>query len=247
MNTIRIVLVDDERPARNFLRAVLREFADVAVVGEAADGTTGVDVIRRERPDLALVDLEMPDLDGMGVVRALAPEERPYVAFVTAYDSHAVRAFEVAAVDYLLKPVQPARLRSTLDRVRTHLEMNEAYGAAASPSRAGLERIPVRRRQEIVLLSVVDLATLTAEGDLIHLTTLAGERFTLSYRLKDLLARLDPDRFLRVSRGAAVSIPAIASLDPLPGGTYVITMKNGERVTSSRLQSKVVRERLLRL
>lgn len=247
MTSIRLVVVDDERPAGNFLRALLREFTDVIVVGEAADGTSGREILERERPDLALIDLEMPDMDGLALVGSLPTDSRPLIVFVTAHERHAVHAFEAAAMDYLLKPVEIARLRVTIDRVRTHLEMNEAYGAAvANPERAPLERIPVRQRQEIVLVPVSELVSLTAEGDIVHLAT-AKERFTLTYRLKDLLARLDPNRFLRIGRGAVVSIPAIASLDPLPGGTYSITMTNGQRLRTSRLQSRIIRERLLRL
>ncbi len=245
---LRAVVVDDERPARLFLRAALRGFDDVEVVGEAEDGATALQVIERERPDVAFLDLEMPDLDGLAVARALPLENRPFVAFVTAYDRHAVRAFEVAAGDYLLKPVQPARLRTTLDRVRRWLEIEEGSGTTAiQPGHAYLERIPIRRRHEIMLVSVADVVTIVAEGEILHLTTLANERYTLAYRLKDLIARLDPACFIRLGRGSVVRIAAIRSFDPMPGGTYLVTMLNGQQLPTSRMQSRVVRERLLRI
>ena len=117
--TLRVVVADDERPARSFLVAMLRSFDDVVVAGEAASGKDAVAVIEREKPDLALLDWQMPELDGIGVVRVLSRHEMPLIAFVTAYDEYAVRAFEVNAVDYLLKPVEKARLRQTINRAES--------------------------------------------------------------------------------------------------------------------------------
>src|SRR5438552_2624852 len=112
---LRVVIADDERPARSFLAAILRQFEDVELVGEATNGMEAVTVIESKRPDLALLDLQMPELDGIGVVRLLRKNRTPLIAFVTAFDEHAVRAFEVNAVDFILKPVEPARLRHTID------------------------------------------------------------------------------------------------------------------------------------
>ena len=120
---LRVVVADDERPARSFLVALLRSFDDVVVVGEAAAGKEAVAIIEQERPDLALLDLQMPELDGIGVVRVLKKRRMPLIAFVTAYDEYAVRAFEVNAVDYLLKPVERARLRETLNRAQMRLSL----------------------------------------------------------------------------------------------------------------------------
>src|SRR5437762_9365567 len=123
--TLRVVIADDERPARSFLAALLRGCEDVTLVGEAETGAEAIEVIERERPDLALLDLQMPEIDGLGVVRLLKKSRTPLVAFVTAYDEYAVRAFEVNAVDYILKPVESARLRKTIDRARKHLERED--------------------------------------------------------------------------------------------------------------------------
>src|SRR5438876_3035977 len=120
---LRVVIADDERPARSFLAAMLRTFDDVTIVGEAENGLEAITLIERLQPDLALLDLQMPEIEGIEVVRLLKKEKRPIVAFITAYDEYAVRAFEVNAIDYLLKPVEPARLRETLNRVQERLEM----------------------------------------------------------------------------------------------------------------------------
>src|SRR4029453_2339555 len=122
---LRVVVVDDERPARSFLVALLRSFEDVTVVGEAASGKEAIAVIEKEKPDLAFLDWQMPELDGIGVVRHLRKQLMPLIAFVTAYDEYAVRAFEVNAVDYLLKPVEKSRLRDTLNRAQERIEHAE--------------------------------------------------------------------------------------------------------------------------
>src|ERR1700688_1309678 len=122
---LRVAIADDERPARSFLAALLRSFDDVLIVAEAGSGKEAVTIIERERPDLVLLDLQMPELDGIGVVRMLKKADMPLIAFVTAYDEYAVRAFEVNAVDYLLKPVEKTRLREALNRVQERIEHAE--------------------------------------------------------------------------------------------------------------------------
>jgi len=129
---LRVIVADDERPARSFLVALLRSFEDVMVVGEAASGKEVVALIEKEQPDFALLDLQMPELDGIGVVRSLKKSDLPLIAFVTAYDEYAVKAFEVNAVDYLLKPVDKARLRETLNRAQERIEHAEIVAEQAS-------------------------------------------------------------------------------------------------------------------
>src|SRR5919201_5120652 len=122
---LRVVVADDERPARSFLVALLRSFEDVTVVGEAASGKDAVAMLEKEKPDLAFLDWQMPELDGMGVVRHLRKQTMPLIAFVTAYDEYAVRAFEVNAGDYLLKPVEKTRLREAINRAQERIEHAE--------------------------------------------------------------------------------------------------------------------------
>lgn len=256
---LRVVIADDERPARSFLAAMLRAFDDVLIVAEAGSGTEAVAAIERERPDLALLDLQMPELDGIGVVRLLKKHEMPLIAFVTAYDEYAVRAFEVNAVDYLLKPVEQARLRETLNRAQERVEHAEliaeqsahvttaiaAYESSGRPTY--LERIPIRRRDEIVILPVAQIASIIAEGELLYLLTVRNERHAITYRLKDLEARLDPARFVRLGRGTLANIDLITKVNVMPGGTHVALLSNGQKLQVSRLQSRIIRERLLRL
>lgn len=255
---LRIVVADDERPARASLVDLLAEYPDVAVVGEARNGSEAIQLIEQERPDLALLDLQMPEVDGLSVVRLVRRDRLPLVAFVTAYDEHAIQAFELNAVDYLLKPVDRARLGQTLERTRDRLETRADAGQAVRVRRAAAEysvlapqaplaRIPVRRREDILLVPVAHIASVVADGELLHVTTKSGERHTISYRLKDLEARLDAARFIRVERGALVNIDAISRVSPLPGGVYLVSLSNGQELRASRLQSRILREQLLRL
>lgn len=256
---LRIIIADDERPARSFLAALLRGYEDVELIGEATTGAEAVEMIEELRPELALLDLQMPELDGLGVVRVLNKQRMPLIAFVTAYDEYAVRAFEMNAVDYLLKPVEGARLRQTLNRALERLERVELkaaadvsvqaaaaeYGLATQPAR--LERIPVRQKDEIHIVPVKDLTSVVAEGEILRLTTMNGEQHTISYRLKDLEARLDPERFVRLGRGTLVNVEVIRRVYTLPGGTFLVTLSTGEQHNVSRIQSRILREQLLRL
>lgn len=256
-NALRIVIADDERPARSFLRATLDTFDDVSVVGEAESGLEAVDLIEREKPDLALLDFEMPELNGLQVVRALK-KATPLIAFVTAFDEHAVQAFDLNAIDYLLKPVEPRRLRETLNRACERVERQElsdqgdrlrsaaaTYEELAKPS--FLERIPVRRREEVILVPVSQIAAIVADGELLHLSTLKNERFTIAFRLKDLESRLDPQHFVRLGRGTIARIDAISRISFMPGGTQVALLSNGQKLPISRIQSRLLKDRLLRL
>jgi two-component system, LytTR family, response regulator len=256
---LRVVVADDERPARSFLIALLRSFDDVTVVGEAASGKEVVALIEKEQPDFALLDLQMPELDGIGVVRTLKKTVMPLIAFVTAYDEYAVKAFEVNAVDYLLKPVDKARLREALNRAQERIEHAEivaeqasrvgaaidAYEAASKPPY--LERIPVRHREEVVIVPVNQIASIVAEGELLNITTIRNERHVISYRLKDLEQRLDPSRFIRLGRGTLANVELIAKVSLMPGGTHVATLTNGQKLQVSRLQSRILRQRFLKL
>jgi DNA-binding LytR/AlgR family response regulator len=256
---LRVVIADDERPARSFLASILRTFKDVEIVGEAANGMEAVTLIESRQPDLALLDLHMPEVDGLGVVRLLKKNRMPLVAFVTAFDEYAVRAFELNAVDYVLKPVEAARLRQTIDRARERLEHGEykseakerLQAAAADYEAAGgrplLERIPVRRQDEIVLVPVSQIVSVVADGELLHIRTTADETHTISYRLRDLAARLEPTQFVRLSRGTIVNIDMIRRIIRMPGGMFSVVLNDDQEFAVSRLQSRLLRDQLLRL
>lgn len=259
MNKLRVVIADDERPARSFLKALLQEFADVEIVGEAENGAEVLEMIKQNKPDLALLDLQMPEITGLEVVKLLRKSQMPLVAFVTAHDEFAIQAFEVNAVDYLLKPVEKARLRETLNRAHERLEQTDFQTTESANLKAAiatyeesvpkefLERIPVRLRDEILLLPVSTIAAIVADGELLHITNLKNQKYTINFRLKDIEARLAPEKFIRLSRGALANLEMIARISPMPGGTYQITLKNGQEIISSRLQSRILREKLLKL
>jgi two-component system LytT family response regulator len=259
VDRLRVVIADDERPARAFLRNALKRRPDIEVVGEAETGAAAVRLIEAERPDVAFLDLQMPELDGLAVVRLVDRRCLPFVVFVTAYEEHAVKAFELNAVDYLLKPVSPerlaeavSRLQERLDRVDQRASMLTRLDRAArtlepSVHPGYLERIPVRRRDDFALVPVKQLATLIAEGELVHLTTIKGEKHTVTYRLKDLESRLDPSRFVRIGRGTLVASELITRIQPLPGGLHLVTLSTGEELQVSRIQSRLLRERFLKI
>jgi two-component system, LytTR family, response regulator len=259
METIRIFIADDERPAREYLKRLLSELDDVDTVGEAENGTEALEAIRTLKPDLALLDLQMPEMSGIEVVRQLRKTQMPLVAFVTAFDDYAVQAFELNAVDYLLKPVEPDRLRETVDRARERLEQtdwraaeteriaNAAETYEASRRNEPLTRIPVKKRDDIYLIPVADVAAIVADGELLHITTAENDRYVINFRLKGLEARLDAERFIRLSRSALVNIDHVDRLSPLPGGTYMIVLSNGQQLESSRQHSKLLRSKMLKL
>lgn len=259
MNKLRVIVADDERPARHFLKNILQSFEDVEVVGEAATGAEAVEIIRAAKPDLALLDLQMPDVSGLEAVKILRKSELPLVAFVTAYDEFAVQAFDVNAVDYLLKPVEKARLRETINRAQERLEQTDFRAVDATNLKAAvadyernapknlIERIPIRLKDEIILLPTSEVASIVADGELLHITDFQNQKHTINFRLKDLESRLDQNKFVRLSRGAIVNLETIRKISPLPGGTFAVALKNGQTISSSRVQSRILRERLLKL
>lgn len=259
MSNLRVVVADDERPARSFLINILRDFEDIEIVGEAENGADAIEIIKETKPDLALLDLQMPEISGLEVVKFLKKSQMPLVAFVTAYDEFAVQAFDVNAIDYLLKPIEKSRLRETLNRASERLEQTDFRETETANLKAAiadyeeiapktlLERIPIRTKDEILLIPVPEIVSIVADGELLHITDLSGKKYTINFRLKDIEARIDPTKFVRLSRGALVNLAMIARISPMPGGTYAVALKDGQELSSSRLQSRVLRERLLKL
>lgn len=259
MNKLRVMIADDERPARLFLKSMLQNFDDVEIVGEAENGIEAVEIIKATKPDLALLDLQMPEATGLEVVKLLRKNQLPLVAFVTAYDEFAVKAFDINAIDYLLKPIEHSRLRQTIQRAIERLEQKDLLLEDAEKLKAVaetyteltrlefLERIPVRVREEILLIPVSEIASIIADGELLHISTLKNQKYNINYRLKDIEARLQTGKFVRLSRGALANLEMISKISPMPGGTYIVTLKNGQEIPSSRLQSRLLREQLLKL
>jgi two-component system LytT family response regulator len=244
---LRVLLADDEEPARRKLRHLLGREPDVEIVGEAADGVEAVAAIRATAPDLVFLDIQMPRLDGFGVVAEVGAPAMPPVVFVTAYDEHALRAFEVEALDYLLKPFAASRLARLLDRARRRL----GEPAAAAPSgdlAARLERLlgelrpePVYLRQLLAerganrqaLLAVADIDRIRADGNYLVITA-GGADYRRRGTLRDLEARLDPALFLRLSRAEIVRLAAIREVQPWFHGDARVLLADGTVLTWSR-------------
>lgn len=253
--TLRVVIADDEPLVRERLRALIAGRGDCTLVAECADGAEAVAVIERERPDLALLDVQMPELDGFEVLDALAEAVRPAVIFVTAYDEYAVRAFEVNAVDYLLKPLEASRFNAAIERV-VGGERDAGRGARADGDaglRALLEdlrrtrgyaaRLVVRDGHRVIFVPVADIDWIDASGNYARLHA-GGRAHLLRETLKSLEARLDAECFVRVHRSAIVNIERIVAMEPYFHGEYVLTLRDGTKVTSSRTCSARLRELL---
>jgi len=243
---MRVVIVDDERPSRGFLASMLGQCPDVAIVGEATNGLEAIPLISELRPDVVFLDLEMPGMTGPQLVGHLKGARAPLIVFVTAHDDYAVKAFEVEAVHYLMKPVALARLREALDRVQERLDAPSAPEPPPAP-RPDLDRIPIRHRGDIVLLPIARVASVVAERELLHVTTERLDRYTITYRLKDLHQRIGAARFVRLSRGCLVNRSLIARVVPLAGGRHAVVLRNGQTLPVSRIQSRILRSTLLRL
>lgn len=233
---LRILVVDDEEPARRLLREFLAEERNVEVVGEAANGFEAVKAVLDHGPDLLLLDVQMPRLDGFEVLELL---ERPVsVVFVTAHDHHAVRAFEVNAVDFLLKPVQPGRLAMALERVRQALEMappafSSEVAHALRPRLGYLGRVLVREGSQVHVIPVERLDWVEAQDDAILLHS-QGRVFRKQQAISRLQARLDPDRFVRIHRSYLLNLDRLAGLDDIARENRVAVLRDGKRLPVSR-------------
>ncbi len=238
---IRTLIIDDERPARAKIRRLLAEASDVEVVGEAADGRAALAAIRERDPDLVFLDVQMPGLDGFGVLAELEPEALPVVVFVTAFDEYAVRAFEVNALDYLLKPVDPERFQRLLERVRRHFEPGspalderiERLLRQVGRAPRFLERVLVTSDGRSRFLKLVEVIRIESARN--YLVLHAGpERHTVRGSLGGLEAQLDPQKWLRINRSEILQIDRIAHLEPWFHGEYRVLLDDGTRSTWSR-------------
>jgi two-component system LytT family response regulator len=231
---VRVLLVDDEPLARRGLRAHLAKRADVSVVGECASGGAAVEAIRALAPELVLLDVQMPGMDGFGVVDTVGAEAMPVVVFVTAFDAHALRAFEAQALDYVLKPVDPARLARAVDRaVRRVAERRGAGGLTAAP--AAPDHFLVRRGGRVVVVPHDDVDWIEADGDYARLHVGAGrERHLVRETMARLEATLDPRRFVRIHRSVIANVARIAELRPHANREYVVVLRDGTRLKLSR-------------
>ncbi|GJG86199.1 DNA-binding response regulator [Gemmatimonadetes bacterium T265] len=240
---LRVLVADDEAPARRKLRRLLDEVPGVEVAGEAASGEEAVTQIAALAPDLVLLDVQMPVLDGFGVVAAVGVDEMPPVVFVTAYDEHALRAFEVRALDYLLKPVAGARLRDAVERARRAHALGTAVGRGRRDALAAVAADrPLRRllvhdargpAHGARLLAVDAIELARAERNYVALHTAQGA-FRVRGTIGTLAARLDPATFLRVNRSDVVRLDAVRELQPWSHGDYRVVLRDGTALLWSR-------------
>lgn len=242
MTSIRTVIVDDEPPARDKLRGFLARHPAFQLVGEAGDGLSAVTLLEEIRPDLLLLDIQMPELDGFEVLAALEGRRLPYVIFVTAHDDYAVQAFEVGAVDYLLKPVAPDRFDQALARAEARLAQGADPGFAArltlaleqlAPTRPRVTRFLVKDRDRSSFVPVGEIDWIEAAGNYLKLHATSGTHLIRS-TLKEVEARLDPSRFARIHRATVVNLDRVRFLEPSSHGDQVVVLLNGERLTLSR-------------
>jgi two-component system, LytTR family, response regulator len=231
---IRTLIADDEGPARARLRQLLTSHPDIEIVGESETGIQTMELAGRMKPDLLLLDIQMPGCSGIDVAACL-PVPRPHVVFCTAFDEHAVDAFELAAADYLLKPVTRARLAQALDRVRLldGARREELLDDAVRSHRSRLARFLVKHAEGYVVVSESRVLFFASEGGLTRLIGDAGG-YWMEPTLNQLEQRLDPARFFRVSRAALINLTAVTELHPLPGGSGEVVLKNGQRLEVSR-------------
>jgi two-component system LytT family response regulator len=239
---IRALIVDDELPARELIAALLRDEPDVEIVGECANGRAAVAAIERLAPDLVFLDVQMPGLDGFGVLAELPVARLPLVVFVTAFDEHAVRAFEVHALDYLLKPFEYDRLRLSVQRARAQLAQRSQadYQARLLGLLDDLQkaqpwnRVAVREAGRVVFVKPDDVDWIEAEGN--YLCLHVGKK---SYLLRETMnaaeTSLASKKFLRINRSALVNLERVKEWQPMFHGDSVLILENGTRLTVSRV------------
>ncbi|MBV9879258.1 MAG: response regulator transcription factor [Gemmatirosa sp.] len=253
---LRVLVVDDEPLARDCVRLALRDAAGVEVVGECADGAAAVDAIRVHRPDVVFLDVQMPGLDGFGVVDAVGVDRMPSVVFVTAFDAHAIRAFEVHALDYVLKPFENDRLLAALRRAREDRRtrrdgalgrrlarllrgLQTEGGDVAAPRREPVRRFAVRHDGRIRFVAVDEVDWVEADGNYAVLHA-GAQRHRVRFTIQALARELDPTRFFQIHRSTIVNLDRVKEVQPWFGGDYVAILTTGEKLRVSRTRAPLL-------
>ena len=249
---LNVLIVDDEAPARRRLKRFLQESPDVMVQAECTNGIEAVDAIRRHRPDVVFLDVQMPGMDGFEVLRAVGVEQMPLVIFVTAFDQFALPAFEARALDYLLKPFGLERVQQALDRARTFLQgradrvlqqqLTGLLRATAGRDKS-TPRLFVRNNDRVLLLKPREIDWVEADGDYVRLHA-GPECHLLRSTLAEMEQRLEPEGFVRVHRSRLVNLDRIREFRPLFQGESVVVLKDGVRLNASQAGMKQLQERL---
>ena len=249
MGTIRTVVVDDEGLARERVKGFLAKVKDVELVGEADDGKSALQVIEAQQPDLVILDVQMPGQDGFGVVQAL--KDPPHIVFATAFDEYAIKAFEVEALDYLLKPFSQKRVAEAVGRVRERMAAGErsldveAAGRVAAPRQAYAVQIPVHTARKILVLPVEEILWFAVESRLVY-AHVDGRAYMTNFTLRELEERLDPDIFFRAHKSRLVNLHKVKEITRWFGGRFRLVMadEEGSQVELTRVQARALRARL---
>jgi two-component system LytT family response regulator len=248
----RVLLVDDEEPARQRLRELLESDPDVSEMIEAENGLDAVEAILQKQPDVVFLDVQMPGLDGLGVIDTIGIERMPVTVFVTAFDQHAVRAFESAAIDYVLKPYGDERMEVAFSRAKARLvdKVVREFGERALKlldhhrlDKPFLDRIVVRERDKTDLIHVESIDCIESAGVYVALFV-GSERIIHRAALGELVGRLDPRRFVRIHRSTVVNIDSIVHLEPTTHGEFDLVLRGGHRVHVSRTFRPLLEARL---
>jgi two-component system LytT family response regulator len=245
---MRVLIVDDESPARERLKRLLADIEGIELVGEAASGIQAVEMIEGERPDLVLLDIQMPGLDGFEVMEAL--EDPPPVIFVTAYDEYAIRAFEVNALDYLLKPFSRERLAKAIRRAQEAVAEERDFATRLGPLLESLAdqgqylaRLAVRDRDRIRVLDVGEVDWIGIEGEQV-MVHVRNQAYPIRRTLTELEARLDPTAFFRAHRSAIVNLDRVREVIPWFKGSHKLRLTTGAEVDLSRARARALRKLL---
>jgi two-component system LytT family response regulator len=247
---VRTLIVDDEPLARKRLRDLLANERTLEIIGEASSGSEAVKVIHAEHPDLVFLDIQMPGMDGFGVIREIANDDPPLVVFVTAHDEHAIKAFEVQAVDYVLKPVLEPRLKEAVRRATERLragkrdmsgELSRLLErlAQSTPPQAAIGRLPIKRDGSVTFVRTDDIDWLEADGDYVRIH--AGKAtHVVRDTIGEVIAKLPAERFVRVHRSIVVNMERIREVQPWFKGDYVLILHDGTKLRSGRTYRAVV-------
>lgn len=242
LTKIRVLIVDDEPLARERIRSFLIEEAEIEILADCANGQEALAAIREHSPDLLFLDVQMPGIGGFDILHALPKGRLPLVIFVTAFDQHALKAFEVHALDYLLKPFKAARFKETLQRARATLASQNAGAASknllallnqARLESAHLTRIPVKTGDRVVFVKTNQIDYIESAGNYVVLHA-GKENHVVRETLTSLEQNLDPKKFLRVSRSTLVNVEQIKELQPLFKGEHAVVLHNGKQLTMTR-------------
>jgi len=252
MKLIRALIVDDEPLARDRVASLLKDEPDIEIAGQCRDGHEAIEAIVKVEPDLVFLDIQMPGADGFDVIKAVGPERMPLVIFVTAYDQHALRAFEVRALDYLLKPFDRERFREALGRARAQIEGREtgdlgrrllALVQDIRPGPVRTERIVVKSGGKLFFLRTDEIDWIEAAGNYAKVHV-GSDSHLLRETMLSLEAKLDPDKFFRIHRSRIVNLERVKEMQPWFNGEYVVILKTGVKLTLSRGYREKLQERL---